>query len=78
MNNDALRRVILRVQSRAEAIYDDYEKADDLLKDTFRSALPWVTAYATKGKTPKCNQMLELAAQLVAIAAATSPPKVVE
>lgn len=79
MSKDAIRRTAARVQSRAEDLSDDYARAYDLMQDAIRGAMPWVTLYLSKGIPPSCTQMIELAAQLTAIAAASSPePKVRE
>lgn len=79
MSRESILRVASRVQSRAEELSDDYARALDLMQDAIRGAMPWVTLYLSKGIPPSCTQMIELAAQLTAIAAASSPaPKVRE
>lgn len=79
MNKDTIRRVAVRAQSRAEELSEDYARAADLMQDAIRGAMPWASMYVTKRIPPSCTQMVELAAQLIAIAAACSPdPKVRE
>lgn len=79
MSKDGLRRTAARAQARAEDLYENYERAADLMDEAIRGAMPWVSLYLSRRIPPSCTQMVELAAQLIAISAACSPePKVRE
>lgn len=60
-----------RLESNASAIERNYARANDILSDAVKEAMPWAAGLAMQGKVPGIDRIERLATQLIAILIAT-------
>lgn len=67
------KKLLARLESRAEQYMSTYRTSNQLLQDAFKDATPWVSQMVISKRVPSIPQMETLCAQLLAILAASSP-----
>lgn len=68
---DVYDKTITRVRSNAEALMNQYDRSESLLKAAMKEATPWVMGLVTRGTIPPVYNMEALATKLLAIVMAT-------
>lgn len=66
-------RALERVLASAEQLTRDYSRANDILQEAVREAMPWAAPLAMRGSVPTIDKIERLAAQCLAILMATYP-----
>lgn len=65
--------LIKRIEANARQIEKSYERANDILNDAVKEAMPWAGQLAMQGRVPTLDRIERLATQLVAILLASEP-----
>lgn len=65
--------LIKRLEANARQIEKSYERANDILNDAVKEAMPWAGQLAMQGRVPTLDRIERLATQLVAILLASEP-----
>lgn len=74
MKNGGMRmRTPERIIENAKQMNRDYERANQILNDAVKEAMPWAMPLAMNGTVPSISKIERLATQLMAILVATYP-----
>lgn len=62
-----------RLEANAVQIESGYARANDILSDAVKEAMPWAGQLAMQGRVPTLDRIERLATQLIAILIASEP-----
>lgn len=62
-----------RLESNARHMERSYRRANDILNDAVKEAMPWAGQLAMQGTVPPLDRIERLATQLIAILIASEP-----
>lgn len=62
-----------RLETNARQIEKQYARANDILNDAVKEAMPWAGQLAMQGRVPPVDRIERLATQLIAILIASEP-----
>lgn len=62
-----------RIVANARQLNQDYEQANQILREAVREAMPWAAPLAMRGAVPTIDKIERLATQCLAILMATYP-----
>lgn len=65
--------LIERLEANARQIEKQYARANDILNDAVKEAMPWAGQLAMQGRVPPIDRIERLATQLIAILIASEP-----
>lgn len=62
-----------RLETNARQLESQYARANDILNDAVKEAMPWAGQLAMQGRVPQIDRIERLATQLIAILIASEP-----
>lgn len=65
--------LIKRLESNARHMERSYQRANDILNDAVKEAMPWAGQLAMQGRVPSLDRIERLATQCIAILLASEP-----